>query len=242
MSSPLPPEPGLAARSVVAADMMPTRGSILAPVEHLGHGLASRPALWLRLRLLLVSLGLTPLADQIGSRQFVAFPANVNDVARVRDEVFAVLLPALGLADDVVRVELSFLPTDATGSPRLWVAPRHALPRDAWAFNPLQVVLAPNLDRWRLVDTLVPLAILAACAASVPRLVAPALRIAEAWSLGVVTVPDRPQHGAGVPLATQFSGVSFLVHRAGNAGRRHPILTYLPPHVVDESLLLPVRD
>ena len=48
MSSPLPPEPGLAARSVVAADMMPTRGSILAPVEHLGHGLASRPALWLR--------------------------------------------------------------------------------------------------------------------------------------------------------------------------------------------------
>ena len=73
----------------------------------------------------------------------MAFPANVNDVSRVRDEVFAVVLPALGLADDVVWVELSRITTDATGSPRLWVAPRHALPRDAWAFK-MFAYLDPN--------------------------------------------------------------------------------------------------
>ena len=73
-----------------------------------------------------------------------------------------------------------------------------------------------------------------------PRLAAPALRVAEAWSLLVVAVPDRPKHGAGSPLAAQFAGDSFLVQRACNTGRRHPVLRHLPPHVVDESLLLPV--
>ena len=140
MTSPLAPKSRFAARSVVATDMMPTRGSILAPVEHLGHGLASRPTLWLRLLLRLRLLRLRGsarqvFADQIGRREFVAFPANVNDVAWVRDEVLAVVLPALGLADDVVRVESPRITTDATGSPRLWVAPRHALPRDASAFK-----------------------------------------------------------------------------------------------------------
>ena len=115
--SPLTPESRLPAPLVVAADVVPLRCSILAPVEHLGHGFTSWPALRLRLlrllggfrlpsgflRLLLLLLKTLPVHR--GRRHVVMLATVFLEVPWICEErLRKSTLPDLILADDMVPI------------------------------------------------------------------------------------------------------------------------------------------
>lgn len=148
--SPLSSKSRLPAPLVVAADMMPPRCSILAPVEHLGHGFASWPALRLRLlRLLgglrlpsgllrlLLRLLLKALPVHRGRRHVVMLATEFLEIPRIREERLGKsTLPDLILADDMVPIGRCVSTSRDFAPTRLPRHPRHAGLMALRALNP----------------------------------------------------------------------------------------------------------